>query len=335
MERREFCRFLCACGIVGCSGALAGCARLLRWSEARHDIATDRRLRSVTASPSSLPTSTEETAGPTSGTTPDLAVARGGDPAANTRLAISMLGGMGRFVKRGANVVVKPNVLTAREPRYGATTHPDAVGAVIELCWEAGAASVTILDRPTAPPRQAYEVSGIKAVARRFDARLKVLTDRDYERIAIPDGRLLTSWPFVVDVFEADTFINMPCAKSHGLAVVTLSMKNLMGVMGGVRGTVHQDFPHKIVDVSTLIRPHLIVLDAYRVLFRNGPTGGGLGDVRLARTCVAGTDPVAVDAYGATLVGFQPDEVPHIVAAAERGLGEARLDRVRIEERRA
>ena len=109
---------------------------------------------------------------------------------------------------------------------------------------------------------------------------MKVLSDRDFERDRDPGGRVLTSWPLLADVFDADVMINMPCAKTHGLAGLTLSMKNLMGVMGGTRGLIHQEFTQKIVDVNTLIRPQLIILDAYRLLFRNGPTGGGMQDVQ-------------------------------------------------------
>ena len=185
------------------------------------------------------------------------------------------------------------------------TTNPAAVAAVVKMCWDAGAKSVTVFDRPTAPPRQAYTVSGIQEAVRKADGDMKVLSDRDFERIAIPEGRVLTSWPLLVDVFDADVMINMPCAKTHGLAGLTLSMKNLMGVMGSQRGLIHQEFTQKIVDVNTLIKPQLIVLDAYRLLFRNGPTGGGLQDVKMGRTCVAGTNQVSVDSYGATLFGMK------------------------------
>jgi uncharacterized protein (DUF362 family) len=110
-----------------------------------------------------------------------------------------------------------------------------------------------------------------------------------------------------------------------------MSMKNLMGIMGGERGTIHQDFAQKIVDVNTLVRPHLIVLDAYRMLIRNGPTGGDLRDVKLAKTVVAGTDAVAVDAYGTTLFGMQPSDLDYLVRASEQGLGIIDLARLKID----
>ena len=75
----------------------------------------------------------------------------------------------------------------------------------------------------------------------------------------------------MTDVFEADTFINVPIGKTHGMAGLTLAMKNLMGIMGGTRGKIHTEYPQKITDVSTLVKPHLVILDAYRILIRNGP----------------------------------------------------------------
>ena len=343
VDRRDFCRFIGICGLAACSGGLSGCARALQWSDAQHQQVVHRSFGgtppSAAASGSAEATRSGEatgaTAQPTVATFPDLAVATGNDPAANTRLAVTMLGGMGRFVKRGSSVVIKPNILTAREPQYGVTTNPDAVAAAVKMCWDAGAKSVTVLDRPTGPTLQAYTVSGIKAATQSAGGDMKALSDRDFERIAIPKGKLLTSWPLLTDIFDADVVINMPCAKTHGLAGLTLSMKNLMGTMGGTRGLIHQEFAQKIVDVNSLIKPQLVILDAYRLLIRNGPTGGGLQDVRMGRTCVAGTDQISVDAYGTTLFGMKPADLDYVTLAAEQGLGVADLSKLRVEKRSA
>jgi len=342
LERREFCRLLGVCGLVACTGGLTGCARAFQWSEAQHAQIVTRQFGS---SPPAEPTgsapatgsanATGSAGGVQTATFPDLGVATGNDPAANTRLAVELLGGMGRFVKPGARVVIKPNILTAREPQFGVTTNPAAVAAVVKMCWDAGAKSVTVFDRPTAPPRQAYTVSGIQEAVRKADGDMKVLSDRDFERIAIPEGRVLSSWPLLVDIFDADVMINMPCAKTHGLAGLTLSMKNLMGVMGSQRGLIHQEFTQKIVDVNTLIKPQLIILDAYRLLFRNGPTGGGLQDVKMGRTCVAGTNQVSVDSYGATLFGMNGADLDYVKRAAVQGLGVADLKKLTIEKQDA
>lgn len=339
MDRRDFAKIAGIGALTLGASGVTGCARLLEWSSAQHDRAVSREFASDPASGSAPATGSTPATGAAEATGtvpvayPDLAVVRGDDPAANTKAAIALLGGMGRFVQRGDRVVVKPNILTAREPRYGVTTNPQAVAAVVRLAFEAGAASVTVFDNSTAPPRQAYDVSGIAAVVEGAGGRMKALSGRDFERIEIPNGRVLTDWPLVTDVFDADVFINMPCAKTHGLAGLTMSMKNLMGTMGGTRGLIHQQFDQKIVDMASFVKPQLVVLDAYRLLIRNGPTGGSLADVRMGRTCVAGTNMVSVDAYGSTLFGRGPDSLAYVSLAAEQGLGVADLSRLTIVEK--
>lgn len=322
MERREFCALLGVCGLTACAGGLTGCARLLDWSAGGSAGGTRTMAPSVVATPSAEPSTAATTPSvPVVPPPPDLSVVTGEDPEANVRAAIAALGGMARFVKPGARVVVKPNVLTGRPERYATTTNPGVVAGIIRMCLEAGAASVVVLDRPTSSPRQAFDVCGLTAAVGQAGGTLKLLSDRNFERVAIPQGRVLTSWPLVTDVFEADVLINVPIAKTHGMAGLTLSMKNLMGIMGGERGTIHQDFAQKIVDVNTLVKPHLVVLDAYRMLIRNGPTGGSLKDVRVAKTVVAGTSQVAVDAFGTTLFGTSPQALGYLVRASEQGLG--------------
>ncbi len=334
IERREFCRFAAICTLAVCAGGLGGCARLVeRAADGRSPLAPPGSPRGEIAVPADDATgAAPEPPAPTG--RPDLAVFRGDDPAAAVRAAVDELGGMSGIVSRGARVVVKPNMLTARRPEYAATTNPAVVAALVTLAYEAGADDVVVFDRPTSAPRNVYEVSGIAEAVQSAGGRMKVLTGRDYERMDIEGGRSLTSWEFVRDVFEADVFINVPIAKTHGLAGLTLSMKNLMGVMGGMRGLIHQGFHQKIVDVAKLIKPHLVVLDAYRMLTANGPTGGNLRDVRTAKTVVAGVDMASVDAYGATLFGMRPDDLTYLRLAGEQGIGRTDLDAVRIVEGR-
>jgi uncharacterized protein (DUF362 family) len=266
---------------------------------------------------------------------PDLAVARDGEPEQLLHAVLGELGGIERFVFPGARVLLKPNVLTGRAPEYAVTTNPDLMAALVRMCIEAGAGEVTALDRPTGAARTAFEVSGIAQAVEGAGGRVKYLTDRNFENTAIPHGRMLTQWPLVTDVFEADVFINIPIAKTHSMAKLTLAMKNLMGIMGGTRGTIHVDFDQKIVDLNTLVRPHLVILDAYRMLIRHGPTGGDLRDVRLEKALVAGTNQASVDAYGATLFGLRPDDLGWLRKAGEQGLGEIEISNLAIVERQA
>ena len=354
MDRREFCRLLAGAALLGAAGPLvSGCGRLLDWSSTNEDVA--QRSMAGAGGPATVtsgtaggaPSTTVGTSGPTTtapaGATttttgfevPDLAVVTGDDPAANVRAALAMLGGMGRFVAKGNKVVLKPNVLTGRAPEYAVTTNPQVLAALVTLCYEAGASAVTVLDSPTSSPRAAFEESGIAQAVSAVDGQVKYLTGRNFEKIEIPQGKLLRSWPLVTDVFDADVFINVPIAKTHGMAGLTMSMKNLMGIMGGARGTIHVDFAQKIVDVNSLVRPHLVVLDAYRILTRNGPTGGNLADVKTLKTVVAGTDQVAVDAYGAGFFGVQPADLGYLVKAAEQGLGTIDLARLSVQKGQA
>lgn len=317
--------------------AVSGCGRLLGWSDSQGRVAEDAEIASeedgATAAPGTATTGTSSAPTTTNAmSTPDLAVIRGESPDLNVRAAVARLGGMERFVKPNARVVVKPNVLTGRPPEYAVCTNPLVVGAIIRMCFEAGAAEVTVLDYPTTSPRNAFRTSGIAQATQEAGGTLKYLSNRNFETMEIPEGVAIKSWPLVTDALEADTFINVPIAKQHGMAGLTLAMKNLMGIMGGARSRVHAKYAQKITDVCTLVKPHLVILDAYRALTRNGPSGGRLGDVVMPKTCVAGTSQVAIDAYGCTIMGWQPTALRSLVEAANRGLGDIDLSHYDIYE---
>jgi uncharacterized protein (DUF362 family) len=112
-----------------------------------------------------------------------------------------------------------------------------------------------------------------------------------------------------------------------------MCLKNTMGVLGGNRGNIHHDLDQMIADMNSSITYDLYLLDAVRVLTGNGPQGGRLADVKRLDTLVAGTDPVATDAFGATLFGITGRDVPHVAQAARAGLGELDLTRVHVKER--
>lgn len=318
VDRREFITKVGKWVLLGSAFSFSGCGRLLDWSD-RKKQATRKEMKKV---PSALEPVTY----------PDLAVVKGEDPEQNVRKAMGKLGGMGRFVKKGARVVVKPNLLTAREPQYAVTTNPLVIGALIKMCHEAGASEVVVLDGPTSAPEPAYELSGIAEATQKAGGVIKILTDRNYENTLIPEGQLLRQWPLVKDIFEADVFINVPIAKTHGLSILTMAMKNLMGIMGSGRVMMHIDFDQKIVDLNTLVRPHLVVLDAYRILVRNGPTGGDLSDVEMKKSVVVGTNQVSVDAYGTSFFGMKPTDLPYLVKAKEQNVGEIDLNKLNIAE---
>jgi uncharacterized protein (DUF362 family) len=252
----------------------------------------------------------------------ELAAVKGA-PGPATRRAVALVGGMGKFVKPGQRVVVKPNIGWDRSPEQAANTHPEVVETVVRLCLEAGAKEVRVFDRSCNDPRLCFKRSGLQeAVERIGDGRVSIF-------IA---GVALKSWLVYEDALEADVFVNVPVAKHHGLTVLTMGLKNVMGVLGGNRGQIHSGFDDKIVDANLARPSNLTVLDATRILVAHGPQGGRTEDVRAPGTVVVGADIVAVDAYGTRFFGKSPRDVQHLVRAAERGLGTLDLSRIIVKE---
>ena len=259
----------------------------------------------------------------------DLAVVKGPSAEKIVRLAVDALGGIKRFVSRGDVVVVKPNIGWDRVPEQAGNTNPEVVAAVVQLCYEAGAKKVKVFDRPVNDPRRCYIQSGIEPAAKAVDADVYHMDDRKFKEMEIK-GLALTSWPLYAEIFEADKVINVPIAKHHGLAKLTLSMKNWMGIMGGSRRVIHQKLDESLVDLAMKVKPALTILDAVRILTDNGPQGGDLKDVKKLDTIVAGVDQVAVDSYGATLFGMKGSDLGYVRLAAEHKFGVMDLSKLKI-----
>lgn len=260
-----------------------------------------------------------------------LVVAKEKDAAATTRAAVAALGGMSAFVKKGDLVVLKPNAAWARPPDAAATTHPDVISAVIEMCKEAGAGEIIVIDHVIDQPSEmVLALTGIKAAADKAGVKMIAAQNESmYRKIEIPNGKLLKSDNVLKDILKADVFINMPKAKVHSETGLTLGMKNLMGIMWN-RQAWHRNGLHQcIADFAGAVKPDLIILDATRILMTNGPKGPG--NTKDVGEVIAGTDQVAVDAYGATLFGMKPEEIEHIKLAYEQGLGEIDYEKIRQE----
>ena len=201
----------------------------------------------------------------------------------------------------------------------------------MRLCFEAGAKEVIVLDYTLDPARITYEMSGIAKAAEARGARMVYVSPRDFVPIEVPKGKILSAYDVRVlkQVLDADVFINVPIAKTHGSARLTLGMKNLMGIIQD-RGSWHRsgDLHQCIADFVTAVKPHLTVIDAIRILASGGPKGPGR--VEQKDTIIASTDIVAADAYATTLFGLNPNDAPHIIKAAELGVGVADLKKVKI-----
>jgi len=262
-----------------------------------------------------------------------LAVARGGEPEEITRRAIQAVGGIGRFVKKGDDVIVKPNICVAYHTfEYAATTNPDVVATLVKLSLEAGARRVRVMDQPFGGTAQmAYERSGIKAAVEAAGGEMELMSPAKYVEVEIPEGQDLEKWTFYGPVLDADVLINVPIAKHHNLARLTLGMKNLMGVILD-RSSIHTKLGQRLADLTSVLRPDLTVVDAVRILTARGPSGGSLDDVLKLDTVIASHDIVAADAYGASLFDKEPSYLDYVTAGAEMGLGEMELDKLDIEE---
>lgn len=262
-----------------------------------------------------------------------LAVARGEDPAAITMAAITALGGMERFVKPGDNVIIKPNICVAYHTyEYAATTNPVVVGTLVQLCLGAGAKRVRVMDSPFGgTAEQAYEKSGIAAEVAAAGGETELMNPAKFRKTAIPNGVDLSEWSIYQEALTADVLIDVPVAKHHSLARLTLGGKNLMGLIEQ-RSGIHANLGQRIADLASVVQPTLTVVDAVRMLMAHGPTGGSLDDVRLANTVIASHDIIAADAYAATLFGLKGEDISYVKAGADMGLGTLDLSSMKVEE---
>jgi uncharacterized protein (DUF362 family) len=263
---------------------------------------------------------------------PVMSVVKGDDPAAITEAAVAAVGGMGRYVAKGDVVVVKPNIGWDRQPEQAANTNPVVVATLVTMAYQAGAKTVKVFDNTCNTNRRCYQRSGIAEAAEAAGADVSFMENRKFTKVDFK-GEKLKEWPVYREAIEADKIINVPVAKHHTLAKLTLSMKNLMGLIGGRRNLLHQSLDVNVTDLTAYFKPTLTVLDAVRILTANGPQGGNLKDVELLNTVAASTDPVAIDSFGATLFGKTGDDLGFVRFAHERGLGEKDLTRVDIIEK--
>jgi len=306
-DRRDVLRRLAQAGIVlGASGAAAALGLLSpgRWNPAR---------RTAT-----LPDRTV----PADANLPVGVIARGGDTPSRVRAAVDAVGGIERFVKPGETVLLKPNMSWDRRPAQGANTDPEVVAEVVRLCREAGAGRVVAADHPVNNPERTVVRSGIGAAVREAGGEVLVPPGAGFRKVIL-GGAVLEQWEVFEPALEADRMINLPVVKNHSSSRMTCGLKNWYGFLGGTRARLHQRLHESIADLGMAFLPTLTIVDATRVMMRGGPTGGRLDYVREEGAIAAGTDSVALDAWGATLLDLAPSDIRYITLAEGRGLGVA------------
>ncbi|MCC6215269.1 MAG: DUF362 domain-containing protein [Polyangiaceae bacterium] len=314
VSRREALRRVAASG-----AALGGAAALGRvaWDPGGFGVsrpAGDRQVRDFGV--------------PAAAATPVLAIARSStDPAELVRRAVDALGGMRRFVSRGDVVAVKPNIGWDRMPVHAANTNPQVVAEVVRLAFDAGAKVVVVTDVSCNEANRCFQRSGIWRATHALGATVVLPAEHRFREIRMR-GDVLDQWPIFTPLVNADKVINVPVAKHHNLSRYTAAMKNWYGILGGRRNRLHQNIDVSIADLATFMRPTLTVVDATRVLLRNGPQGGNIDDAVDVHQVIASLDQVAADAYGATLIGERPENVGYLSLAHQRGIGNMHWEQV-------
>jgi uncharacterized protein (DUF362 family) len=249
---------------------------------------------------------------------PDLVDVSGGDPEAMVKAALTALGGMGRFVRKGDHVVIKPNAAFANPPDWACTTHPATVVAVARLCLQAGAKSVTVVEYPQAKADKCLERCGLSAaLAALPEVKVKLLAGKaDFKRRQVPGGKVLKEVDVAKAVLSADVLINLPAAKAHNETGVSLGLKNAMGLIHD-RKVFHTmfDLHQGVADLAKVIAP---------------------GETATPGRMIAGTDTVAVDAYALRVARFNNRQMTtadarHILLAGQDGVGRLDVDALKVQ----
>ncbi len=258
------------------------------------------------------------------GIKPRMSIVRGSNRADTLRLAVKSIGGMESFIQKGDRVLLKVNAAFASPQMLSATTHPQVVSEIARLCLEAGASSVIVTDNPINDPNSCFTLSGIADAARSAGAQLFLPRNDAFASFTLPDGQLIRNWPVLYGPLEnINKIIGTAPIKDHHRSGASMIMKNWYGLLGGRRNIFHQNIQTIITELAMMIRPTLVILDGTTTMMTNGPTGGSLADLKATDTMIAGTDQVAVDACGATLLGRSLSELPFIGMAEAAGLGTA------------
>jgi len=252
-----------------------------------------------------------------------ISIVKGPDPVQSSLKAIDLLGGIERFVKPGDTVVIKPNVAFASPPALGATTNPALVAQIVRLCLDRGKAKkVIVTDNPINNPQSCFLISGIGKAASAAGAEVLLPRPAFFVNTSLKGGKLINDWPIYFEALrKADKLIGIAPLKDHQRSGASMTMKNFYGLLGGRRNIFHQNINTIIAELAMLFRPTLVILDGTMVMMTNGPTGGSISDLKRTDTLIAGTDPVAVDSFGATLLDLKIPDLPYLSLAADAGVG--------------
>jgi uncharacterized protein (DUF362 family) len=269
---------------------------------------------------------------------PDLVAVMGGEPAAMLVKALEAMGGIGSFVKKGQKIVIKPNIGWDRTPDRAANTNPELIGELIRQCLSAGASKVTVFDHTCDDWQKCYKSSGIEAIVKSAGGTILPGNNESYyKEVKIPGGAKLKSVKIHEALLEADAWINVPILKHHGGAKLSCAMKNYMGIVWDRQIFHSGDLQQCIADICTWDKkPALNIIDAYRMMAKNGPQGRSIADVQMPKQLLASRNIVALDAAALAVFNqFAPQKltleaVGHIGGGQELKLGSVDLSKLNI-----
>jgi uncharacterized protein (DUF362 family) len=261
----------------------------------------------------------------------DFVAIKGGEAAAMFDKGIASLGGMKQFVKANQTVVIKPNIGWDSAPERAANTNPQLIGRIVEQCKMAGAKTVYVFDNTCAEESRCYKLSGIEeAVKKAGGTMVSGRSQSYYQDVTLPKGIKLKNARVHELILESDVFINVPTLKNHGGAALSVCMKNMMGVVWDREYWHGNDLHQCIADFAAYRKPDLNVVDAFRVLKRNGPRGVSVADVVTMKYQLMGKDMVALDTASAKVFGIEPAKVKHIGLAEKLGAGSSNIEAMKV-----
>lgn len=269
---------------------------------------------------------------------PDMVAVMGGEPVPMYEKGIEAMGGMARYVHKGDRVVLKPNAAWDRAPEFAANTNPDLMAAVVKSCFDAGAKEVLVFDHSCDDWRKSYEASGIEKAVTAAGAKM-IPADQEeyYAEIDLPNGKVLKKAKVHKAILDCDVWFNIPILKVHRGTKMSVSMKNLMGIVWDRQVFHRKDLSQSIADINTLDKkPALHIVDAYRLMKSNGPRGKDEGDAVETKGLFLSADCVAIDAAATKFLGqvtkMTVEEVNHIAYAEDLGLGTTDLASLKVEK---
>jgi len=265
-----------------------------------------------------------------------VSVIKGKDIKNTVREAINLIGGIGKFVKKGETVLIKPNLVYPYSPP--ATTNPEVIKVVGEFAFEAGAKEVWIGDSSTYTQKPLYgtgkwtnqeilEIDGIVKIAQEIGAKVIDFDKEETVKIEIPEGIILREVEVFRPVIDADVIINVPVLKMHFQTLVTLGIKNLHGIIPDKwKLQFHRDeISQKVVDLHKVVKPRLTIVDGTKAMQGLGPRVGTDVEMDLI---IAGKDVVAVDAVSSEIMGVKSMEVETNRLAYTQGIGNADMAKI-------